>query len=66
MFDNDSAFGKKRNSAYAAYMRAEEICRILDPFVKHTEIVTPEVSNDLGDFTPKEALDLRRILKFNQ
>ena len=65
MFDNDRIFGNRRKIP-AANQRAIEICRILDPFVKETEIVSSIAKNDLGNFTAKEALDLRRILKFNQ
>jgi len=62
MFDKD----EPQTISALVERKAEEICRILSPFVKHTEIVLPEISSDLGDFTSKEALDLRRILKFDR
>lgn len=54
MFDNERT----------AQRRAEEFCRLIYPFTKNVEQLAPEIKNDLGEFTPRQVLELKKILKF--
>lgn len=67
MFDNDPPrLNKIRPSRRQAEKKAEELARLLHPFVNNVEIISPEVTNDLGDFTPEQVIELKKILEFNK
>jgi len=54
------------DSERQAQIVAEDIYRLLRPYVKNAEIVESNHKKDLGDFTRKEAKKLREILHFDK
>jgi DNA primase len=47
-----------------AQKRAEEICRFIYPFCESVEQIEPIVQDDLAKFTPKQVLEVKRMLGF--
>jgi len=47
-----------------AQKRAEEICRFIYPFVQSVEQIEPMEHDDLGDFSIKEVIELKKLLDF--
>lgn len=47
-----------------AQKRAEELCRIIYPYTESVELIEPNIHDDLGEFSPSQIVELRRMLKF--
>lgn len=54
MFDNEEK----------AQIRGEEVCRLIYPFCESVEQISPEIHNDLGEFSPNQIHELKKMLKF--
>jgi hypothetical protein len=50
---------------YAQRIKAEQIARLMSPWVSHFELLEARYHKDLGEFTHRDAEQLRNILKFN-
>jgi DNA primase len=50
---------------YAQRVKAEQIARLMSPWVSHFELLEARYHKDLGEFTHRDAEQLRNILKFN-
>ena len=47
-----------------AQKRGEEICRLIYPFVQKVEQIEPMAHDDLGEFSVKQVLELKKLLDF--
>jgi len=47
-----------------AQKRGEEICRFIYPFVQSVEQIEPAKHDDLGEFSLKEVIELKKLLDF--